>query len=75
MFGVNAAGVKCKLKSLDNILKRLQPQIWAIQETKLKPNERLKLEVGNDFQIYYLYRLTPKEGAWQWEYIRILSRL
>ena len=63
MFGANAAGVKCKLKSLDDILKRLQPQIWAIQETKLKPNERLKLEVGNDFQIYYLYRQNSQGGG------------
>ena len=41
MFGVNAAGVKCKLKSLDTILKRLKPQIWAIQETKLKPETEI----------------------------------
>ena len=63
MFGVNAAGVKCKLKSLDNILKRLKPQIWAIQETKLKPNEKLKLEVENEFQFFYLYRQNSQGGG------------
>ena len=50
IFGVNAAGIKCKLDSFNDILKRLQPQIWAVQETKLKKNELIKCEAVNNFK-------------------------
>ena len=63
MFGVNSAGIKCKLESLDVILNQLNPQIWTIQETKLKPNEKLKSEVTNKYQIYYLYRKESQGGG------------
>ena len=63
MVGVNAAGIKCKMDSLDDILKRLKPQIWSIQETKLKPNEKLKSEVINKFQVYYLNRQNSQGGG------------
>ena len=63
MVGVNAAGIKCKMDSLDDILKRLKPQIWSIQETKLKPNEKLKSEVINNFQVYYLNRQNSQGGG------------
>ena len=63
IMGVNAAGIKCKLASMDNILKRLQPQIWTVQETKLKPNETMKLEAANIYQIYYLSRQDSQGGG------------
>ena len=55
IFGVNAAGIKCKLESFNDILQRLQPQIWAVQETKLKKNEVIKGEAVNEYQVFYLY--------------------
>ena len=63
MFGVNSAGIKCKMDSLQDILKRLKPQIWAVQETKLKPNQTLKCEVVDSFQMFYLYRQDSQGGG------------
>ena len=63
MFGVNAAGIKSKQESLNEILKRLQPQIWAIQETKLKPNEKITCDAVNSFQMFYLYRQESGGGG------------
>ena len=62
-MSVNAAGIKCKLNSLDDILKRLKPQIWCIQETKLKPSEMLKRDVTSKFQMYYLNRQESQGGG------------
>ena len=47
IFGINAAGIKSKIKSFDNVLSRLKPHIWAIQETKLKSQGRKKGRVGS----------------------------
>ena len=63
MFGINAAGIKCKIDSLKNILKRLQPQIWAVQETKLKQSETLKGDEIDKFQMFYLYRKETQGGG------------
>ena len=38
MLAVNAAGIRCKLKSFNQIMESLKPQIWMVEETKLKPN-------------------------------------
>ena len=63
IFGVNAASIKCKLKSFNDILSRLCPQIWMLQETKLKPNQLLNFESVNDFQVYYLSRQNSQGGG------------
>ena len=63
LFGVNAAGIKCKTESFNDILSRLKPQIWMVQETKLKQNERLKCDEANKFQIFYLYRKDSGGGG------------
>ena len=65
MFGVNAAGINSKLESFDDILTRLQPQIWAIQETKLKPNEKLKCKAAKKFKYFICTERTLMEEAWQ----------
>ena len=52
LFGINSA----KIKTLDDILVRLKPHIWMIQESKLKENETLKCDASNAFQMYYLSR-------------------
>ena len=53
LFGINSAGLKSKLDSFNDILKRINPQIWTIQETKLKPNENLKGDISQKYQIFY----------------------
>ena len=63
MIGVNAAGINSKLESLNAMLVKLKPQIWCVQETKLKENETLKCEAIKDFQVYYLYRQNSGGGG------------
>ena len=62
-YGINAAGIKSKLKSFDNIISVLKPSIWAIQETKLKPGETIKCESENEYQIFYLNRQKLQGGG------------
>ena len=61
--GVNAAGLKSKIESFNAILDRLEPQLWSVQETKLKNNEVLKSEVLEKFQVYYLNRQLSGGGG------------
>ena len=63
IYGSNAAGIKCKLKSFDDMLVRLNPQIWMLQETKLKPSERIKSKFVDDFQVFYLSRQNSQGGG------------
>ena len=63
IMGVNAAGIKCKLQSFNHILNKLKPQIWAMQETKLKNKEVLNTEASKNYQIYYLNRKTSEGGG------------
>ena len=63
IVGVNAAGIQSKLKSFDYILQNLKPQIWTVQESKLKPNQKLKSEAANTFEIFYLSRKESQGGG------------
>ena len=63
IFGINAAGIKSKLKSFNEILNKISPQIWMLQETKLKPNERITCEAAKAFQIFYLSRQNSQGGG------------
>ena len=63
MFGINSAGIKSKLKSFDDIISKLGPQIWTLQETKLKPNETIKCDILDNFQVYYLSRQESEGGG------------
>ena len=62
-FAVNAAGIKSKVKSLDDILSRLRPHIWMIQESKLKENELLKYEASNNLKCFICQEKNLKEGV------------
>ena len=62
-FGINAAGIKSKLHSFNQILINLKPHIWMIEETKLKPHEQIKCGSINDFQVYYLSRQESQGGG------------
>ena len=63
IFAANAAGIKSKMKSFNDILLKLKPQIWMIQETKLNSNERIKGEALKDFQVFYLNRQESQGGG------------
>ena len=32
IFGINAAGIKSKLKSFNEVITRINPKIWMVQE-------------------------------------------
>ena len=63
IFAVNAAGIKSKLKSFNKILLELCPEIWMLQETKLKPHEHIKCASLSDYQIFYLNRQESQGGG------------
>ena len=63
VFAANAAGIKCKIKSFDQIISSVQPSIWILQETKLRANEKIKCEAVNEFQIFYLNRQKSQGGG------------
>ena len=63
LFGINAAGIKCKIESFNEILSILKPHIWMIQETKLKQHEHIKCEALSNFQVFYLSRQNSQGGG------------
>ena len=63
IFGINCAGIKSKLKTFENILKKVHPKIWMLQETKLKLNETISCESLNDFHVYYRNRQESQGGG------------
>ena len=63
IFGINAAGINSKLKSFNDVLSRLKPNIWMIEETKLKPHEKIKGGFLDQFQVYYLSRQNAQGGG------------
>ena len=63
LYGINAAGIKCKTESFNDVLSSLKPQIWMIEETKLKTNEHIKCEALSEFQVFYLSRLKSQGGG------------
>ena len=63
LFGINAAGINSKIKSFDEVIFRLKPHIWMLEETKLKPHETIRGGSLDDFQIYYLSRQNSQGGG------------
>ena len=63
IYGINAAGVKSKLKSFDRVLKKLKPKIWMMQETKLRDNEQIRCDSLSEYQVYYLNRQKSQGGG------------
>ena len=63
IFGINAAGIKCKIKSFDDVLGRLKPHIWMVQETKLKPHENIQCGALGDYQVFSLSRQKSQGGG------------
>jgi hypothetical protein len=63
LYGINSAGIKSKIKSFEEVLSRLRPQIWMVEETKLKPHENIKSDALSDFQVFYLSRQNSQWGG------------
>ena len=63
IYGINSAGIKSKLKSFDGVLNRIKPQIWMMQETKLKTNEQISCVSLSNYQVYYLNREKSQGGG------------
>ena len=60
---MNCAGIKAKLRSFEAVLKELKPTIWMLQETKLRPHERITCASLSDYQVHYLSRQTSQGGG------------
>ena len=63
IYGINAAGIKSKLKSFQTVLADLKPTIFMIQETKLRANETIKCEALSSYQVYYQNRQFSQGGG------------
>ena len=63
VFGINAAGIKSKMDSFNEVLSVLKPQIWMVEETKLKPHENIRCGNLSDFQVFYLSRQESQGGG------------
>ena len=62
-MGVNAAGISSKMHSFNNVLRKLKPSIFFIQETKLKQQGKLKIEKPSNFIVYELNRKEKRGGG------------
>ena len=63
IYGINSAGIKSKLQSLQSVLSELEPTIWMMQETKLRANETIRCEALKNYQVYYLNRQYSQGGG------------
>ena len=62
-MGANAAGISSKLYSFNDILKKLNPSIFFIEETKLKKQGSLKVDKPSNFIIYEFNRKERNGGG------------
>ena len=63
LFGINCAGIKSKMKTFNEVLKKVQPKVWTMQETKLKSNETMSCEALSSYQIYSRNRQESQGGG------------
>ena len=63
LLGVNAAGLSSKFKSFDKLLTDISPQIFFIQESKMKRPGRIKTKMSNNYVIYELTRKNKAGGG------------
>ena len=63
LIGVNAAGLATKLKSLDFVLKEIDPTIFFIEETKMRTSGKIKTENTGNYQIFELLRKNSAGGG------------
>ena len=61
--GTHGERSQCKINSFNDVLNRLKPHIWMVEETKLKPNETIKCGAAGDFQVFYLSRQNSQGGG------------
>ena len=63
LFGINAAGIKSKIDSFNEILSKIKPHIWMVEETKLKPHEKIQSGSLDEYQVFYLSRQEMQGGG------------
>ena len=56
LMGVNAAGISSKLQSFKNVVRKVNPSIFFIEETKLKRPGKLNHENLSKYVVYELNR-------------------
>ena len=61
--GVNAAGISSKLASFDDLLLKLSPSLWFMQETKVSYGGKIKTENSQKYEIFELARETKAGGG------------
>ena len=61
--GINSAGINSQLHSFDQMLSELQPEMWFLQETKLRRNGTLKTQNCPKYQIFELVRKNSGGGG------------
>ena len=54
--GINSAGLNSKIHSFDKMLSDLQPEMFFIEETKLRRNGTIKTKNSHKYQIFELFR-------------------
>ena len=54
IMGANSAGLSSKAASFNDVLKKLKPSIFFIEETKMKQQGNIKIENPSDFIIFEL---------------------
>ena len=63
LVGVNTAGISSKFPSFENLLKKLSPTIFFLQETKRKRPGNIKTESCSKYQIFELLRKNTGGGG------------
>ena len=62
-MGVNAAGISSKLQSFKNVVRKVNPSIFFIEETKLKRPGKLNHENLSKYVVYELNRKNRNGGG------------
>ena len=63
IMGANSAGLSSKAASFNDVLKKLKPSIFFIEETKMKQQGNIKIENPSNFIIFELNRKQRNGGG------------
>ena len=63
IYVINAASITSKLNLFDEVLCRLKPHIWILQETKFNLKESISSDASSMFEVYNRNRQTSQDGG------------
>ena len=63
LVGVNAAGLSSKFKSFDNMLTTLSPEVFFVEESKMRRPGKIKTKASENYIIYELIRKNKGGGG------------